>query len=326
MKAAVVTAPAKIQILEVPKPKLSPENIIIKVQTASICNATDYKLFTAAEPTAIWPFKKHPFILGHECFGEIVEVGSSVLGLTVKDKVVFWTIPGGGFAEYVSIPVREAAIGKVDDRISAFVAPIMEMVIGCARYLFNSDGTTIARKGDKVVIYGLGPAGLIFTQLAKALGAGTIVAIGRRKLRLERASSLGASEVLDEQKIDVIEKITKLIGAADIVVDATGSDILSDILALSHPGMFFIPYGVPPFKWEDKLTQFSKKGVIFRNAGLGEAKVASKYCIDWVSRGKVLLEPLVTHRIPLEKVEMGLNLCHSHRDSTLKVILEITPR
>lgn len=87
--------------------------------------------------------------------------------------------------------------------------------------------------------------------------------------------------------------------------------------------MFLVPYGVLPFNWEDKLEALRNKGIIFHSAGLDQAKVAVKYRIDWVSKDLVRLGPLVTHRIPLEKVEEGLNLCHFHKDDTLKVILDI---
>jgi len=326
MKVAIVSAPGKIQILEVPKPQLSPEHIIIKVQTASICNATDTKLFTAEDPTTLWPFKKHPFILGHECFGKVVEVGSDVEGFEIGNEVVLWTIPGEGFAEYISVPVNEVAIGKVDGKISPSTAPIMEMVIGCSGYLFDSDGTTIVERGANAVVYGLGPAGLIFIQVARALGAGKIVAVGRRKLRLDTASHLGANIVLDEKKIKGAREIKKYIDTPDVLVDTTGSDIVEEILSLSRPGMFLVPFGIPPFNWEDKLEALRNKGIIFHNSGLDQAKVAVKYCIDWVTKGLVRLEPLVTHRIPLEKVEEGLDLCRFHKDNTLKVILDISSR
>ncbi|NSW83171.1 MAG: zinc-binding dehydrogenase [Syntrophothermus sp.] len=199
----------------------------------------------------------------------------------------------------------------------------MEMVIGAARLLFDSDGTRAIKKGDVAVVYGLGPAGLIYVQLTKAMGARKVIAVGRHRLRLGKALMLGADVAIDAQEGHVIDKVRDIGETLDIIIDATGADIVTDVLALGHSGMAFVPYGVPPFDWKEKLPELEGKGIVFRDGGLVEARVAVEQCIDWVANGAIRLEPIITHRISLEQVEFGLKLCHDFRNDTLKVVIDM---
>lgn len=325
MKAAVVTAPYKLEILDVAKPKISsPEDIIIKVETASICNTTDYKIYSAADPLSVWPNKPRPYILGHECCGTIVDIGENVKDFKIGDRIIFWSMSGGAFAEYAKISTQEAAIGKISNNVSKYEAPLMEMTIGTARLMYGLNKSQIIRKNDNIVVYGLGPSGLVFINLARLMGAGKIVAVGRRKFRLEKALSMGADIIIDADEKCAINKINEAVGKPNVVIDATGADILDEVIELSSPGMAFMAYGVPPFNREDQLSELSNKGIQFYKGGLDEARVAAKYCIDWLKRGSLLLGSLVTHKLPLNKVEYGLTLCHDYRDETLKVVIEIS--
>lgn len=325
MKAAVVTGPGKIEIMDVRKPVISsPEDIIIKVETASICNTTDYKIYSAADPLSVWPNEPRPYILGHECCGYIVDIGANVKDFHVGDRVVIWSIPGGAFAEYVKVSVNKAAIGKISGNISKYEAPLMEMTIGTARLMYDSNGNQVIRKNDKIVVYGLGPSGLVFINLARLMGAGRIVAVGRRKIRLEKALSMGADIVIDRDDNNALNKINEAVGKPNVVIDATGADILDEIFELSSPGMALLAYGVPPFNWQEQLSKLDDHGIRFYGGGLDEARAAVKYCIDWLEKGQLHLGSLITHKLPLDKVEYGLTLCHDFRDETLKVVLEIS--
>ncbi|MDK1031710.1 MAG: zinc-binding dehydrogenase [Planctomycetia bacterium] len=325
MRAAVVDKPGHIEIRDVPQVRLaSPSDILIRVLSASLCNTTDYKSFAAEDPEKVWPNNPHPFILGHECCGEIVETGEKVDGFARGDRIVFWTMPGGAFAEYACISANDTAIGKIDERISVTSAAIMEMVIGAARMLFGTDGKPLVCEGDRAVVYGLGPAGLIYVQLLKAMGAGRIAAVGRHRFRLEKAAEFGAHCLIDAKDGAPAEKVRQaLSGSPDVIVDATGGNIVDDVLSLSREGTILVPYGIPPFSWPEKLGPLHEKGVVVVSAGLEEARAAVPSCMDWAADGRVDLEALTTHVMPLEEVARGLALCRDAKDETLKVAIEV---
>ncbi|MDP6380419.1 MAG: zinc-binding dehydrogenase [Phycisphaerae bacterium] len=326
MRAAVVDKPGHIEIRDVPAPRLSsPSDILIRVLSASICNTTDYKSFAAEDPEKVWPNNPHPFILGHECCGEIVEVGGEVDGFAQGDRIVFWTMPGGAFAEYACISAKDIAIGKLDERIPVTSAAIMEMVIGAARMLFGTDGKPLVSEGDRAVVYGLGPAGLIYVQLLKAMKAGSIAAVGRHEFRLRKAEQFGADWLIDGKQDAPAEKTREVLsGSPDVIVDATGGNIVADVVSLSREGTILVPYGIPPFSWQEKLGPLHEKGIVVASGGLDEARAAVPYCMDWAADGRVDLEALTTHVMPLEDVGRGLALCRHEKDSTLKVVLGVT--
>jgi L-iditol 2-dehydrogenase len=324
MKAAVVTAPCKMEILDVCKPEISSgDEIIIKVEAASLCNTTDYKIYSAVDPKSVWPYLPHPYILGHECSGKIVDAGESVKGFRKGERIVLWPISGGAFAEYVKISSGNAVIGKINDEVPKHIATLMEMVICTARLMYRSDGSQIIKKGNTVVIYGLGPSGLVYINLAKLMGAGTVIAVGNRKFRLDKAKEMGADIVIDKNEQRASAKIKEMNFKPDVFIDATGSDIFDEIIHLSKPGMALIPYGVPPFKWKEKIPKLTARNIRFCAGGLNEARIAIKHCISWIESGRLNLEPLITHIIPLDEVESGLKLCHDHRDETLKVVIRL---
>lgn len=325
MKAAVVTAPSKIEILDVCKPEISScDDILVKVEAASICNTTDYKIYSASDPKSVWPHEPRPYILGHECSGRIADAGKNVKGFTINDRVVFWPISGGAFAEYVKISAKDTVIGKIDDKVSKYTATLMETVICTARLLYNADGSQIIKNGDTVVVYGLGPSGLVYINLAKQMGAGTVIAVGNRRFRLEKAKAMGADMAIDNNLQRASDRIREMNIKPDILIDTTGADIFDEIIQLSSPGMTLLPYGIPPFSWKEKISFLTEKDIRFRTGGLDEARIAIDHCIRWLENGFLNLEPLITHMIPLDKAESGLKLCHDFRDETLKVVIRMS--
>ena len=177
MRAAVVTDKCKLQIMELGEPNITKSTQIkIKVTSGAICNTTDNKVFATSFPEQNWPNESFPFIIGHECSGYVVETGDNVKDLKIGDRVVYWTVNGRAFADYCILDT-EMAVGKISTGVSNDLCALMEMVTGSARLLYLPDKTALINSGDKIVVFGLGPAGLIYTKLAKLMGAESICAV-----------------------------------------------------------------------------------------------------------------------------------------------------
>lgn len=325
MRAAVVTAPGKIEVREIPDARLEQDNdILIKVESAAICNTTDYKSYVAEEPSQVWPNQPHPFVIGHECSGVVTDAARNADSRLVGKRVVFWTTPGGGFAEYIRADTSQIAIGVVDDTIPPSIAPVMEMVIGSARYLFSADGTPAIGPDSNVVVFGLGPAGLIYVQLAAAMGAANVAAVGHHDYRVLKACDVGANIGINGRSQNAVEKIKSELSHIDVVVDASGADIFEDIAQLcgrSAMSTMVVPYGVAPFDWTSKRRILEERGAGLADGSLDETKAAVAPCISWVSKGVIDLNALVSHTIPLERISEGLEMCRDRRNSVLKVIV-----
>ncbi|MCL2834783.1 MAG: alcohol dehydrogenase catalytic domain-containing protein [Treponema sp.] len=325
MKAAVVTGKCRVQIMEIGEPNITkPSQIKIKVVSGAVCNTTDNKVYASDFPEKAWPNESFPFIIGHECCGHIVELGEAVKDLKIGDRVVYWSVNGRAFADYCLLDT-ENAVGKISESVPNDLCAMMEMVIGAGRMLYMKDGTPRINQGDKVVVCGLGPAGLIYVKLAKLMGAGRICALGRRTLRLNKALELGADTAVDSEKLSYEEKvISDLGGHPDVFIDATGADIVRDIVKIGRAGMRVIPYGVPPFKWKERVPELLTAGIQAPvHEGVASARIALGHCVKWAENNLLDLKPIISHKLPLAEIGRGLDMCRLERDTTLKVIISI---
>lgn len=326
MKAAVVRGNCDVAVLDVPEPMITkPSEIKIKVISGAICNVTDNKVYATDHPEDNWPNYSFPFIIGHECSGRVVEMGEAVSNLQLGERIVFWTVNGKAFADYLVIDTEESVVEAIDEAVPNDVAAIMEMAIGSARMLFTDAGEPLIKPTDAVVIIGLGPAGLIYHRIAKMMGAGKICGVGRRKLRLQKALEMGADFVVDTNKANYPEEVISLLGGKpDVIVDATGGDVVAEMIALAKPETEMIAYGVPPFRWSDRVDEFTKadrKPPQF--PGREAACIAAKKCVEWAQSGEFGIEGAISHKLPIEEVGRGLDMCRLDRDNTLKVVISI---
>jgi threonine dehydrogenase-like Zn-dependent dehydrogenase len=203
----------------------------------------------------------HPVILGHELCAEVVQAGPSVDGYDSGDLVaVAPVIPcnrcyncsrgqdniceqagvvgcnlHGGMAEYLYLPgqmVLSGGVVKLPAGVDCYSGALAE-VVGCCLHGWRQAGLAA---GDRVVILGGGPIGLAFLQLAKLMGAGWVGITGRRLNRLSLAHELGADEVIDIAKDDLLE-ICACAGQIDRVIVANSSvQALEDALRVVRPG------------------------------------------------------------------------------------------
>ncbi|MGW0535659.1 zinc-dependent alcohol dehydrogenase [Streptomyces sp. NPDC003032] len=185
MKALQLIAPRKTVLAEVPVPATPPDGLLLKTRCVSICS-TDISFFEGH----LYP-SEYPIILGHEYLGEVVDIGPefrSAVDISIGDRIVYWgQTDFGGFAEYRSLrPVfsgedkedlfwadrdffddRRAAAVKVPDSLGDLEASFIEPTTGALRSML----THPPKVGDRVLILGTGPIGIIAGSVIKRLFA-----------------------------------------------------------------------------------------------------------------------------------------------------------
>ena len=224
MKAAVVTQWDKLEVMDVPVPKIGPYEALVKIKVCSLCNGTDLKIIAGHLPWV--PESDLPVILGHESVGEVVEVGAKVKNFKVSDRVFR---PGGptegfgsgwgGFAEFGRVtdvkahaedpqappivhgaaPMLDRIPPEVDDEDAAIAITIKETLSWLWKFGL--------KPLSSVVITGVGPVGLSFIENCRLLGAGKIISLGRRDEARERALAFGADHYINVTKGDALEAI-----------------------------------------------------------------------------------------------------------------------
>jgi L-iditol 2-dehydrogenase len=215
MSAVVYRGANDLRLETVPVPKISPNEILVKVAACGVCPTDIKKIQYATVPP--------PRIFGHETAGVIARVGSRVRGFRVGDRVALhhhvpclkchacrhrtfaqceqykrtgitagFEPAGGGYAEYVRVmPFVLPGVVKIPDRNSFLEGAMVEPV--------NTVLKAVKRlnllKGDSVLVAGQGPIGLMFTRLL-ALRGMRVTATDLLETRLEVARKLGAAQTI----------------------------------------------------------------------------------------------------------------------------------
>lgn len=323
MRAAVLHGVGDLRIEEVPDLKPNDANVIIRIHKASICNGSDSGVFRGKRDfketySRIYSWKL-PLVFGHECSGEVVHIGKTVEGLSVGDRVTFWT-KWGAFAQYVEIYPERVAVIKLSDNVSFSEGSVMELLGS------TMPSASSIELGQVVVIFGLGPAGLLLAQEAKLSGALEVVGIDRHRNRLEKARELGVERIIDFSQQNPVEIIGKEYGTCDVVIDATGENILNTALEVIRSRGKYLIYGCSdlPVTYNARLAFY--KGIDFvgcKEKPVKEITDLMKRGEKLISRGLLKIAPLITHHLSLEDVVDGLKMCYENPDQCIKIVIDI---
>lgn len=232
-----------LEIAEIPAPKPSDNEVLIKVQKSAICGS-DLKILHWMPPVNSL-IEKFPFVPGHECSGTVVEVGRNVKKFKAGDRVavdthiscgrcwqclngrahtcenmlLFGHQVNGCFAEYVA--VSERAVFALPDEV--------DYETGCLFEPMGIPFRAVERgnvKGETVLIIGCGPIGLFAIAFSRLLDASRIIAADINPYRLELAKKLGADISVNSQQSSFVEVIREASGfekGLGVIIEASGS-------------------------------------------------------------------------------------------------------
>jgi len=241
MTAAVLYGKEDVKIEQVPIPRVGEGEVLIKVQVALTCG-TDLKVYQRGyHAKMIVP----PALFGHELAGVIEEVGPGVKTFKKGMRVValnsapcqacFYCskhqenlcedllFNNGAYAEYIKIPKRivELNMLAIPNGMS-FEAAAMTEPLACVLRGLQETGVEI---GDNVAVIGGGPIGLMFLQVAKAIGCNPI-AVVKRDQQVAAARKFGAEEVVQiNDRMDTVDAVRALTPGGrgvDVVIEAVG--------------------------------------------------------------------------------------------------------
>jgi L-iditol 2-dehydrogenase len=241
MTAAVLYGKEDVKIEQVPIPRVGEGEVLIKVQVALTCG-TDLKVYQRGyHARMIVP----PALFGHELAGVIEEVGPNVKGFRKGMRVValnsapcqacFYCskhqenlcedllFNNGAYAEYIKVPKRIVELNMLAiPQGMSFEAAAMTEPLACVLRGLQETGVEI---GDNVAVIGGGPIGLMFLQVAKAIGCNPI-AVVKRDEQVAAAKKFGAEQVVQiNDRIDTVEAVRALTPGGrgvDVVIEAVG--------------------------------------------------------------------------------------------------------
>jgi (R,R)-butanediol dehydrogenase/meso-butanediol dehydrogenase/diacetyl reductase len=206
MKKAVYHGAGDIRVEDVPMPEVTGEGLLVKVKYCGICGS-DVHEYNHGPSAGIFA----PGVWGHEFSGEVVEVGSGVDDYKPGDRVVGRAL-AGAYAEYVAGPAR--FFYKMDQRMSWEDGAVTEpTTVAC--YAVNKGSV---KPGESALVVGAGPIGLLTVMALKAAGAAPIYVSEMAPKRKALAQDVGADEVFDPSRCDVVEEVKRRTGGRGVEV------------------------------------------------------------------------------------------------------------
>jgi len=264
-----------------------------------------------------------PFTLGMEASGVIDALGAGVAGLKIGDRVAVFG-GSGGLADYGVYPAGKIVV--LPDEVSFEDAAALQIAYGTSHVAL--DHKARLKPGETLVVLGAaGGVGLTAVELGHIMGA-TVVAVARGPEKLEIAKKAGADHLIDATDPELREKL-KALGGADVVYDAVGGDPFraaframkpeGRLLAIGHASgdVPQVPANHLLVKNIDVLGFYWGGYMKFRPKVITDSL---KVLFDWAAAGKI--RPHISHVLPLEQADEGLELLRS-RASTGKVVITI---
>jgi len=218
MTAAVLYGKEDLKIERVPIPRVEKGEVLVKVQVALTCG-TDLKVYQRGyHARMIVP----PALFGHELAGVIEEVGENVLSFKKGMRVVALNSAPCQMCFYCSKHQENLCEDLLFPPNVSFEDAAMTEPLACVLRGLHETGVEI---GDTVTIIGGGPIGLMFVQVARAIGC-NVIAVVKRDEQVVAAKHMGAHEIVQTTKVqdvvDAVRALTPQKRGCDVVIEAVG--------------------------------------------------------------------------------------------------------
>jgi len=338
MRVAMYYNNNDVRLEEMPKPKIGAGEILVKAIASGVCGSDVMEWYR---------IKKAPRVLGHEMTGEIVEVGAGVQNYRVGERVFVshhvpcnacrYCLSGnhtvcdtlhttnfdpGGFAEYIRVPSINVDRGtfRLPDEMT-FEEGVFIEPLACVVRAFR-----LARfqPGQSVIVLGSGIAGLLHIALARALGAGRIIATDISEYRLNAARQFGADNVI-HAKDDVPNRLRECNDnrLSDLVIICTGAmpAMNQALQSVDRAGtiVYFAPTE-PGVTLPIPVNDFWRNGITLMPS-YGAAPLDLVQAIELIRMRRLPVREMITHRLPLADTGEGFRLVASGGES-IKVVIE----
>jgi L-iditol 2-dehydrogenase len=344
VKSVKIVSQGVVQVYELDDNVLefkSDGDLLVEMKACGICGSDLEKVYGQYGMTSAR--------LGHEPAGEVLSIGKNVNGITVGDRVFvhhhvscnschycrhgnntmceFYqksNIDPCGLADKFIVPawnVERGGVLKLPDSLTYEQASLIEPLACCIRALNKIS----FQKGDDLVIFGAGPAGIMLLNLARMYGAGKIFVVDINDFRLEFSQKFVADAIfinsLNENYNKIIRDKTKGRGG-DISIVATSSlTALSNAFEITRKGGYIILFGVP-----SKDSQFPlEASKLYSNEfslvpSYAASEIETNQALKLLTEGRLNLDFLITHKYSLEESPDAVFCAHKAIDC-MKVIV-----
>jgi L-iditol 2-dehydrogenase len=330
MLAAVLKDFDRLVLEDIPTPAPGPGQVVVRIKSCGFC-ATDFKAIKGVRRNV-----RFPLVPGHEPAGIVATVGAGVtnvkegaeviiqpsgycglchycrLGLTHYCENAYTTggdgpedVRHGSFAEYTMTGAN--TLFKKPKNISFDAACEAEPVSGAWKGVIQMSQMSV---GDDVVVIGTGAIGMYCLMVAKAAGAGRLIAIDVSDYALETSKRLGASHTINPKDCDAKAAVYDILPfGPDLVVEAAGPiQAVKLMVSLLRRGTRWNVFGITThelFELDGGLMHFLEARM---DASFGTTPLAMEKAIMLIERGLVNPELVISHRFPLTEIHKAVEV------------------
>ena len=344
MKAALLTGIRKLEIGEMPRPRIERDtDVLLRIREVGVCGSDVHYYTTGRIGSQV---VKYPFPVGHECAGTVEEVGRAVRRVRPGDRVAvepamscgqcdqcragrlhtcrktrFLGCPGqaeGSLCEYVVMP--QDCCYPVPDGLSLEQASLAEpLSIGIYSTKLAGD-----LRGRTLAFLGFGPIGISAFMAARKAGAEVAYVTEPIGARAEQARRQGAAWVGDPARQDVVREIlSREPLQMDFVFECCGKqEALDQAIDLLKPGGKLLFIGIP----EVDRVSFACDPIRRREICIQNVR-RQNHCmqpaIDFLHGQPGIMDFAITHRFPFERTKEAFDLVADYRDGVIKAMIHV---
>ncbi len=344
MKALTVIRPGHAEFQEVEKPKAEDNMILIRVVRAGIC-ATDYSIYSGESSFVRDGLIRYPVRFGHEWSGVVEAVGENVKKFRKGDRVYadngvscgkcpacrsgnFAECPhirsvgtvnawDGCFAEYMLMP--EYHVYPIPDEVGFEEAALIEP----ASIAYDALKGLSLHRDTTLAVIGVGAIGMTAVWLAKYLGAGTVIAVGRKDHKLCRAKQVGADTVINNCKTDAVSAIREMTNGrgADVIIETSGSEAaLRQAFSMARNRGTI---AIASF-YEKDLDGIPMDSIVLRSLTIRGAAGCfgnPQAVCEIMKKNPVSILPVISHRVPFAECLDFFEHAEKYKNDKIKVMI-----
>ena len=344
MKSALLTGIGKIEIKNIPVPKLiGNEDVLINIKMIGVCGSDIHYFTTGRIGNQVIEF---PFTIGHEAAGIVEQVGKNVTKVKPGQRIaidpavycgvcdqcragrentcrelLFLGCPtqlDGALSQYIVL--NEKNCFPIKDNTTFEQATLSEP-LAIAVYAVQQSQL---RNNDNIAILGAGPIGLSVLHVLKTKNVGDIYITDKIQERLDYAKKLNPKWYGNPNEIDVLKEITDQAPLLmDVVFECSGDpEAYKQAIQLLKPGGIFVIVGIPEV--DDiafPIHELRRREITIVN--IRRQANCTQKAVDLLESNQINMDSMVTHHFPLEEISKAFDLVAKYKDGVIKAMISI---
>ena len=340
MQALLLSAYRKLELADLPRPVIAPDEVLLRVAACGICGS-DVHGYDGASGRRI-----PPIVMGHEAAGTIAEIGAAVSGWQIGDRVTFdstlfcghcaFCLRGeanlcdnrqvfgvscadyrrnGAFAEFIAIPER--VLYRLPPALPFAHAAMIEAVSVALHAVRIAEFPA----GATALVIGAGMIGTLIVQALRVAGAARILVADPDTSRLELARTSGAHTLIPTGERDTAQAVlAALPGGVDHVFEAVGiaGTLATAVAAVRKGGTVTLVGNIAP------QVELPLQAVVTRQIRLqGSATSAGEYpqAIALLAAGQIDVTPLISAVTTLSDGANSFDRLYRREPNLMKIVL-----